>query len=224
MHIFVNTFSFSHAGSAYHIRSDGDLLFYTVNFDFTQEFSHLGVMTPESEKTFKCDTVLCSNTDIEEIFSDIIYMKNAPEIGKDIESIYYEVQKPDKQQYIESLYMAIVLAKLSRGKRTDGVRVPLCEEIKGMIEENLSLNIEKIAQILNYHPYYLNYVFSKNTGLTLHKYITNKRLSKARELLLTTELSIEEISRICGFCSPSHMSAVFKSAYQITPGKLRKLT
>ena len=218
-----NTLIYYPPGTPYHIHSSETMTFYTVNFDFSQEFSHIEVMVPEKESEFNYDTIFRYNIEILNIFSDVIYVSNAKEIVKDIENIYNENQINIKNQAIEDLYMNIILLKLSRSEENNQRKSPLCDKIKEIIQNDLSTNIKQISKNLHYHPYYLNEVFVKNEGITLHKYITNKRLIKAREMLLTTDISISEISHQCGFYSQSHMSNTFKSVYKITPGKMRKL-
>ena len=154
---------------------------------------------------------------------NVIYVNDAKEIGNDIESIYNESKKSTKKQDIENLYLNIILLKLSRNKENNQHKVPLCEKIKEIVENNISVNIKEISDKLHYHPYYLNEVFVKNEGITLHKYITKQRLIRVREMLLTTDIPISEISHQCGFYSQSHMSNTFKNVYKITPGKMRKL-
>lgn len=218
-----NTLIYYPSGFPYHIHSNETMIFYTVNFDFTQEFSHIGVMVPEKAGEFNYDTIFRYNAEIPDIFSDVIYVNNAKEIGNDIESIYNESKKSTKKQDIENLYLNIILLKLSRNKENNQHKVPLCEKIKEIVENNISVNIKEISEKLHYHPYYLNEVFVKNEGITLHKYITKQRLIRVREMLLTTDVSISEISHQCGFYSQSHMSNTFKNVYKITPGKMRKL-
>lgn len=52
-------------------------------------------------------------------------------------------------------------------------------------------------------------------------YIRQFRLEKARNLILTTDLSISEISYLTGFNEPTYFSKVFKEMYQISPSDLR---
>ena len=86
----------------------------------------------------------------------------------------------------------------------------------------MQINIKELAAVLNYHPFYLNEIFKKNEGITLHKYLIQQRLIKAYELISTTQMPLIDIADICGFSSQSHFSSVFKNTYRITPGKLRR--
>ncbi len=218
-----NTFVYFPSGVPYHIHSTENLTFYTVNFDFTQEFSHMGVMVPKKESIFDYDTILRYNIKISDVFTDVLYITNAKKIGNDLESIYNESKNTPKNQDVENLYMKIILLKLSNSAENNGNKSTLCEKIKEAVRNNITLNIRQISDELHHHPYYLNEVFKKSEGMTLHEYITRQRLIKVREMLLTTDISISEISHQCGFYSQSHMSNTFKAVYKITPGKMRKL-
>ena len=79
-----------------------------------------------------------------------------------------------------------------------------------------------IAKEFGYHPYYLNAVFKKTTGATLHTHVVKRRLEIARELLLSSEKSIAEIGRLCGFSGASYFSESFKAHVGITPSEYRQ--
>jgi DNA-binding response OmpR family regulator len=53
-------------------------------------------------------------------------------------------------------------------------------------------------------------------------YILNRRLHKAKYLLLNEDLSISEITYQVGFSSPAYFSSVFKSKYGCTPTEFKK--
>lgn len=218
-----NTLLYYPCGTPYRISSNQKILFYTINFDFTQEYSRLSVMTPVKADVFDPNTMIRINHNIvNEMFYDIVYTQDTVDLRTDIENIYYEALHLDSDHiHIQSMYMNIILSKLLRSDSTNANESPLFKKIKEIVVSNPTLSTKEIADILNYHPYYLNAVFSKNTGGTLHKYIIQQRTKTARELILSTEIPIEEIAHKCGFCSQSHLSAAFKSIYNITPGKLR---
>lgn len=59
--------------------------------------------------------------------------------------------------------------------------------------------------------------FKKITGKTPSKYLNEKRLQKAKKLLLTTNLSVLDISLNVGYDSLSHFIKIFKKRYNLTP-------
>lgn len=63
--------------------------------------------------------------------------------------------------------------------------------------------------------------FHALTGLAPSEYILSLRLQKATDLLYTTEYSLEEIARECGFYDANYLIKAFKRRYGVTPGKFR---
>ena len=85
-----------------------------------------------------------------------------------------------------------------------------------------NFTLEDMAKSLNYSPSYLRHAFRNKSGKTLASVINSVRLSQAKQLLLTTDLSITYIGTECGFCDGNYFSTVFKKKYGITPKQFRK--
>lgn len=95
------------------------------------------------------------------------------------------------------------------------------KEYVGMHLAERLLN-EQIAQALFLNSDYLNRIFKKETGITLTEYIISQRIEKAKELLLTSGLSVSEIAMEVGFRSFSYFTKVFKKRTGKEPLKYRK--
>lgn len=54
-------------------------------------------------------------------------------------------------------------------------------------------------------------------------YLVKVRLACARRLLLSTELSLNEIRDVCGFLSASYFYSVFKKNEGLAPGEYREV-
>ncbi|EPB8611944.1 D-xylose utilization transcriptional activator XylR [Escherichia coli] len=63
--------------------------------------------------------------------------------------------------------------------------------------------------------------FKEEVGETIHAMIHAEKLEKARSLLISTTLSINEISQMCGYPSLQYFYSVFKKAYDTTPKEYR---
>jgi len=89
---------------------------------------------------------------------------------------------------------------------------------------NPELSISEIASCGNISEVYLRKLFRKYLHISPKQYIINLRISKSKELLESTDLSIEEISKICGYTTVYHFCRSFKSICNCTPSEYRKMT
>ncbi|WP_158635200.1 helix-turn-helix domain-containing protein [Formosa maritima] len=85
---------------------------------------------------------------------------------------------------------------------------------------NLKLN--EFAQIANRSLSKFKVDFFEHYKTTLEKWVLNKRLAYAKQLLATTSKNISEIAYESGFEIISHFSRVFKTKYKASPSVLKK--
>jgi AraC family transcriptional regulator len=69
--------------------------------------------------------------------------------------------------------------------------------------------------------YFLS-VFKEATGKTPHRYLTEKRIEKACELLHNPHCSLVDVSLAVGFSSQSHLTTVFRRFMKTTPAAYRE--
>jgi AraC-like DNA-binding protein len=84
------------------------------------------------------------------------------------------------------------------------------------------INLNDLADHCNVTPQHLSSVFKKETEMTITEYIRSKRLKKAAQLLRSNEYSVQAISDLLSFSSPSQFIAAFKAAYGKTPAEWKK--
>lgn len=91
-------------------------------------------------------------------------------------------------------------------------------DVMDYINRNLAepLDIDTIASHFFFSRYHLMRLFKKETGYTLGRYITSKRLLAARELL-QQDLSATEICYRCGFCNYSAFSRAYRAEFGESP-------
>ncbi|MBR3918846.1 MAG: helix-turn-helix transcriptional regulator [Clostridia bacterium] len=99
-------------------------------------------------------------------------------------------------------------------------------QIKKYIDDNFhkQLTLDSVARNFFMHPVYMQRKFKRYTGITPAQYLKYTRLSKAKAYLLTTDLSVDYISELCGFCNTSYFISVFKKSENITPLQYRQKT
>ena len=94
------------------------------------------------------------------------------------------------------------------------------------IEDNYSqqFNINYLADICRLSPTHFRRLFHSIIGTSPLDFVNNTRISKACNLLRSTEYSILEISEMVGFRSVSSFNRHFMDVMQITPRAYRNET
>lgn len=97
-------------------------------------------------------------------------------------------------------------------------------QVVDYIEENLSNQIEykELAKIVGTSSYTLQRIFCFLTGITLTEYIRKRRLSKAAEELMLSDVKVIDLSTKYQYDSPTAFSSAFKKMHGITPSMLKK--
>ncbi len=68
----------------------------------------------------------------------------------------------------------------------------------------------------------LIYNFNKFLGCSPIDYLLNIRISKAKEMLLNTDKSVNEIAELCGFSSANYFGLIFKKKENLSPLMYKK--
>ena len=92
------------------------------------------------------------------------------------------------------------------------------------VEANLgrALNLERVAGIAGLSQYHFARLFRHAMGTSLQRYVTARRLERARALLLHSDHSLADIACLIGFGSQSHMTTLFRKHVGRTPGEIRR--
>ena len=93
------------------------------------------------------------------------------------------------------------------------------EYINEHLQDELSL--VELSRIAKLSPHHFATGFKASTGISPHSYVIERRISRARDLLLRKEKSISEIALAVGFSSQSHLTANFRRTTGVTPRKFR---
>lgn len=81
------------------------------------------------------------------------------------------------------------------------------------------VSLKKTADLFHLNASYVSQLIKAETGLTYTQYITDLRISKAKDLLRSTNLSLAEISEAVGFNDYFYFIKKFKKEVGVTPGK-----
>lgn len=86
------------------------------------------------------------------------------------------------------------------------------------------LFLDKLAEVFGTTPKYLSKLIKSHLGITFLAYLTNLRISKAKELLSDSDKNITEIYGEVGFNNRNSFTATFKKIVGVTPSEYRRLS
>lgn len=208
----------------FNLKNDKNFKIIVMDFDLISDFSHIkSSLGTASEKDFLQEKVI--RYSMHELLSHPI-VKTLPQIGTSlIQCTENFLLKDSFYRESSSARLKLCLLELLRKNSTGSSYSGLCENVIKYIYENYAsqtLTNAVIAEKFNYHPYHLNHIVREETGKSLHKHLVDTRLNIAKNYLLTTSYSIEQISWKCGFSTTSYFIKTFKDSVGMTPKKYRQ--
>ena len=142
-----------------------------------------------------------------------------------LEQLILETSTPDTYQEISALtYLAQVMIALNRlamqSHQSNRVTAPesAVYSVLGYINEHYheDLTLDHLANKFFVSKYHLSREFQRLVGTSVHRYIIQKRLVMAKQMLSTGKPS-SEVYQQCGFGDYSNFYRAFKAEYQISP-------
>jgi AraC family transcriptional regulator len=130
--------------------------------------------------------------------------------------------------YTESLGLALAFHLLGAYASADSAptaralspneRQRVTRYIEDHIDQNLTLST--LAATLGMGPSHFKALFRRSLGLPVHEYVIQRRVERARTLLLQARLPAAEIALATGFSHQSHMARCMRRILGITPSAL----
>lgn len=84
-----------------------------------------------------------------------------------------------------------------------------------------NITVESVCRELGVSAAYFSTIFKKETGKTFISFLTDYRMEKAVELLMTTSDKTYIIAEKVGYADPNYFSYAFKKQYSMSPSKYR---
>jgi len=191
-----------------------------INKSFLRELS-----TPETDLTQCFENVEKTNViradfqiqqNVRAQLSKLLELENYKGLGKDL--LY--------KAYIIELVIHLNNLVLSHSSDFD-IDVTKSSLIDGIVEYinnhiNEELTIDELSKEFYLSKFHLSREFKKYTGTTIHKYIVQKKLIEAKELILKNH-PINSVYKQSGFGDYSNFFRAFKNEYNISPKQFYEL-
>ena len=98
-------------------------------------------------------------------------------------------------------------------------------EAKRYIQQHYreSLRLEDVSSAVGFNATYFSTLFKKETGQNFMDYLTELRISKAKELLCGDKLSVQDVAELVGYRDLKYFSRLFKKTTGVSPSDYKKL-
>ncbi len=179
---------------------------------------------------FFCDGKIYAPKEIKESY--VRFLWNIIAIAKEVGKV--RVQQINQQELLNRIMNAklreelldassLVLEGLIRTQDTDTTHLTV-KRMKGMIHEfyQTGIMLDDISRKLDMTPEYLGTLFHRETGTTFSTYVKTYRISKAKELLVGTNLKLYEIAEKVGYSDSKYFSRIFKEITGQLPTEYRR--
>ena len=95
--------------------------------------------------------------------------------------------------------------------------------VKRYVKEHLNqdLSLSQISVVTGYNPTYLSRLFKEQTGETLNRYISRKRMEYIARLMRDPQISMQQIMDAAGFATRSYFNQFVKKETGLTPKQYR---
>lgn len=87
---------------------------------------------------------------------------------------------------------------------------------------NEKVALDDLAERFYINKFYLTRLFREQYGSTIVNYLLSLRISRAKELLRFTDLSVEEIGARCGMPEANYFSRAFRKIEGVSPSEFRR--
>lgn len=125
---------------------------------------------------------------------------------------------------IDNLKISMYENKTSVQKISENRDERVISSITRYMQEHLSeeISLSVLADEFHLNPQYISQLFKNEIGVGFLAYLTNIRIEKAKKLLLSTALSVTEISSLAGYSDYRVFTKVFKKTEGVTPSQFRR--
>jgi len=135
-------------------------------------------------------------------------------------------EPPGMQQLVAADVLAILGAALAakRMGRADSTKEELIRKAKVLLSQSggAPLTVDEVAETLSLSTAQFRRVFKQYVGMPPYQYYCEMRLSRAKELLAESTMTVKDVAMALHFESQYHFSNVFKKKFGMAPDHWRR--
>lgn len=176
-------------------------------------------LTPKNIYDLSIKIIILIDKISEEFKLDKKYVRDS--LSSTIVELCNESTRDSVKAFIISEAEELINAMYSNTIKYSPVVQQIINNINDRYYEELSL--KTLAQQYNINSSYLGRIFSKEVGISFSEYLNKTKNIKAKDLILETNMKINDIAKAIGYTDTSYFYRKFKKYYGVCPSTLREM-
>lgn len=148
------------------------------------------------------------------------YLAGKPYMEASIYSRFLDILVRVGRNYTESAQRSIDATASKQREYVEKITT-VCNYVGEHFAEDLSL--EDVAELAGFSKYHFTRLFRQVTNVSFYKFLSQKRIAYAKELLISGNYSIMEVAYLSGFSSHGAFTRMFKQVTGQAPNEFRKM-
>ena len=176
-----------------------------------------------------------SGSDIDEVYQNALkvvlllqdikseYKISSSKTVRSLTEIFDHIYRAEDIAGMRTVLVLEISAVIMALHTEDSHYTPVIREILNYIQENYreDLSLKVLSYKYHMNASYLGQIFQKEVGCPFNKYLGNIKNEKAKDMILNTNMKINDIAKEVGYMDTSYFYRKFKQCYGVSPASLR---
>lgn len=144
---------------------------------------------------------------------------------QDLSEMMEEIYQADDIFGLKTIFISEIVEIITYLHMEDSQYTPVVKQIMEEVRQNYKedMNLKTLSYKYHMNASYLGQIFQKEVGCSFTQYLSNTKNKIAKDLILNTNMKINDIAREVGYPDTSYFYRKFKQCYGVSPASLRTI-
>ena len=142
-----------------------------------------------------------------------------------LSEIIEKIYQADGLLGLKTIFISEIVEIIQHLHTENSQYTPVVKQIMAEVQENYKedMNLKTLSYKYHMNASYLGQIFQKEAGCSFAQYLSNTKNSIAKDLILNTNMKINDIAKEVGYPDTSYFYRKFKQCYGVSPASLRTM-
>lgn len=144
---------------------------------------------------------------------------------RDLSEIIEKIYQADDILGLKAIFISEIAEIINYLHTEDSQYTPVVKQIMAEVQKNYKedMNLKTLSYKYHMNASYLGQIFQKEAGCSFAQYLSNTKNGIAKDLILNTNMKINDIAKEVGYPDTSYFYRKFKQCYGVSPASLRTM-